>query len=1593
MGFWPLYRENILQGPSHVSFSVPGIPSNISKSVNGTQPALLLIPNIDYLKSFVKGDVGIGQSVITNSMFSNLNSSISSNNEMVARKFAEVNNLEIKDVSKYKNSAGKIKIPKSEIKLPPEMDSMGLKALEKTILQSIFETQKPYMDVAKTVIDCVVDIEDIVARIMPLLSANPLTSKSEKPKVKSGSSNGTRALGYKNSEEVKKMLKELEKVSKIGGKLTVNRDGTTKKEIVNSPKRSEVFDTTDLSDDELRKIGKEWKIINTVYSTGEFDPSVEYLYSYNILPPDEEPTDDTTNIENPNDDPDNPFDKWKPKRIILGMFKSDGTPLNPNETLKTIGFDGTSVTKVDTPIKIADWVFRSPKWKFKNGEYVWPYVGENGAGAPTYTWERFGGAQQVNSKTQPSNAEGTPAWQIKKYKKGQKNILNGVDAIVGDPVIIGFDSKDTKLFTNYFGDYVNLKVNKADGLEPTEKISAVKTVMGQLNTQAHLENVFLYGSTKASYYKSPTFPNTIKRTLKPNQLYVPESINDTNLSGMNGMIWVDPEADYEMKVIRVDPIRKVDYEIATGEPIVTSDIKAYIKNRAIFGFESGDKFNMSITKNGLNFNELKDVTDYTLENWNYENNKVLNDNSFEISIWTESPIHKYPGNKYKWTSGQVEKNKDEKWIYTEISESSTTATASNSKEINTQNVRGTGGNTQTNNSTSARSNTQTTNKPNTQSSGVVNGIRKLDDGLEIEVKDNFVVKWFYLNKVKYDSSNFPKFGKEINYRLKYNDKSVVDESSKDMPLYNIKVNDSAAPYGRVLDPRSVKNEHLTTNELFSKGKYGNGTKESPQQIEIIKRFSLTDLDTESYYIIEGVLVDDNKQTDNGNVSAVNSGSDKWYRLPHSIGATIIFLKLLVKVVSKLFPAINKLLKLFSNPTSFITDIITEKLGSSFSIFSKDSMTKFENTKEIINKKDQIIKDGRTSDYSNRIKRNFNTSPLKNHVSVDQFSSYNPGKFKFLLDGSAMIPFEIFGKSIPFGMELKMSNLVPNIPNGDITKPINVGVQTPNLPNTNIPNSINTSVQTKSIPDLTTPIPNYGGSIQTPTGIPNLPNTTLPKAEAPFKLIVGKPGKAKTKDCDGSFDSNLTDINVPTDTNSNTNKNILSNSNNKDNLINKNPNDLYVTTTWYSTGVFIKGVDYNYIYVTDDIRDLLTEVDDIIKQPNILPSDLELAKEKIDNALKKDPNNEALKDKKREIDDKSLELSTSTQPILKLVLGIVATPIKVISCVVQWIMKFFKSLTNPLELPSKIVEFLSFKWIMKFFNPQGLLKTAGIDFNPGIVSEWIAKAKTPNINSVPNVGSTKVVGSVNSSIQNSVNNIAGSNTNISLVTNSVQNSTNRISSIPNTESVTSSIPNTSSVPGVGSIPNTVPNINSVQNPISFKSVSSVDSLPNVKSMGKYALPDNYEIANLNKFLNVSFMANLPTYTVKDIRENPTFPFTLFKPVLCLIEKLINAFIDFIWSTLGIEVIIPPPHIKLCKEMTPEEINKLQNGSSPTSNDAANLTDAYTQILSTDPYSESKPEDSFIYEIKLPNGKIVTARNEDELNKFMEENKDLGYDMQY
>ena len=133
----------------------------------------------------------------------------------------------------------------------------------------------------------------------------------------------------------------------------------------------------------------------------------------------------------------------------------------------------------------------------------------------------------------------------------------------------------------------------------------------------------------------------------------------------------------------------------------------------------------------------------------------------------------------------------------------------------------------------------------------------------------------------------------------------------------------------------------------------------------------------------------------------------------------------------------------------------------------------------------------------------------------------------------------------------------------------------------------------------------------------------------------------------------------------------------------------------------------------------------------------------------------------------------------------------------------------------------------------------------------------------------------------------------------------------------------------------------------------------------------------------------------IKNKSMFPFKLFLPSVCLIESIVNGFIDFIWSTLGLEILIKPPHIKLCSSTKTETMNALDiqktlNGELPSS---SNNDDNTTEITSTVPLETKVSSDQFIYEVKLQDGSIKTFLDREGLDNFMEEHKDINFDLEF
>ena len=969
------------------------------------------------------------------------------------------------------------------------------------------------------------------------------------------------------------------------------------------------------------------------------------------------------------------------------------------------------------------------------------------------------------------------------------------------------------------------------------------------------------------------------------------------------------------------------------------------------------KFSINLKRNGTSFVSFDDVEEYVLENWNYDpaTKKILS-NDYSMNIWSKTPmgiLEQLFANSKKVVMGRGTSyqkhgdyeititNNDGVYYYSEKEYPGSAVTTTTSLD-GSANPR-----------------------PNFK-----DGIKMIGDGSLVEVKDKIIVKWYLVYNKTYDILNLPQFGSE--YKITYDINKKVSKNVKiadsfissylepyesstpsTIPLYQIKVSNGDFPYGKIIDPSKILNEHLIKDELYSTGRYGSGGAEDPQELGTIYRYALTDLDEETYYIIEGIRVDEN---DGGGDRAGESGSGKStagsgggvYRLPHAVGAITVFLKMLVKIFSKLIPSIMKLLKLFANPMSFLTDIIIEKLGESFSIFSPEAKKKFGDAQKIVKEKSKFNKASAPAapsmpatpnapngpnkpnvktppdpnlpnmgDYVRKMKSHFENSPLKNHVAVDSLGSFKDasgkipkvpskdaiGNFTSIIDGVGFIPFSIFGKDLSFGIELKMGNIISK--------------------------------------EWGNPVPM------------RLIFNKEKNSKDDGNLKVNGPSKDDVNDSNAK-DGAKKEIDINPNNNKNLNQGLLGSSDpNKRNV---------VISTWYSTGQFINGVDYKFIYIDQEDEKLLKDVDDLSN--SIDPEDLNKAKGMLEDALSKDPNNEALKNKLDDIKKKILDVASNSQPLLKMILGIVTLPVKIIAGIVEWIMNFFKSLTNPMTLPAKMIEFLSFKWMMDFFSPIGIMKMLGIKMDPTMPAEWLAKASMINPNK--NLSPEELLKKAKSGDFK---------------------------------------PGKTSTPDLKGGKNGDLKNNVSPSDLKAESLNKTAEIPKDAPIhkGAYAMPDDFAMADLSKFFSVAFLAQLPTYSTKDMREQgKTIPKRVFSPIICFIEKLINGIIDFVWAVLGIEAIIPPPHIKLCSSddpetMDPNELAKILNGENadPAGASASKEPDFKSEVLSTDPNPsvQTPPLERYVYEVKLPNGKVIRVQDKDELDKFVQDNKNLGFDFQF
>ncbi len=510
------------------------------------------------------------------------------------------------------------------------------------------------------------------------------------------------------------------------------------------------------------------------------------------------------------------------------------------------------------------------------------------------------------------------------------------------------------------------------------------------------------------------------------------------------------------------------------------------------------------------------------------------------------------------------------------------------------------------------------------------------------------------------------------------------------------------------------------NISYSKGRYGAGWQggpvkdsegkvthtepDNPQFVGWQRRGQLTELDVESYYIIEGVKKkEDNEGADQGGPGNAGQGNPNssngggagagggggggggFYRMPSAVGIAKVLIELVIEISIKLFPAINKLIALIKNPASFFTEIIKAKLEDHFIIFNPRVTSLMNDVaqyrKRVKSAKDYDERVGLVAEMRSLVK----ASELANYLHVDDL-----GEFRLVIDGPALIGF--FG--ILFGLEL---NLTKAFDGGIPIKPIfqaNPG----------------------------------GGTLDALFGLFDLnKNYNKPKIDNVYGYKDGKTDEISQKELEDKVIKNL-DLTKPDEQK-------------KNEVKGQNGNVQYYeeVSITYSTGKFIEGVDYKYIYLNQQIEGLIKEADELVNKESEVDfsgeaqdsiDNLSKASEKYQQAYdlldKNDKSNDALKktllDKIKSIKGK---INIVSQPLFKLILGIVTLPIKVIFSIIKWLLDFFKKLVNPVKFPGLMIEFLSFKWIMQFFTPKGLLELAGIKFKPEKVVEWCIAVNIPN----------------------------------------------------------------------------------------------------------------------------------------------------------------------------------------------------------------------------------------------------------------------------
>lgn len=1462
-----------------IEFHVPlqlNIPFPLTEAISGPPSGgidpmkpILLIPDVKYLTKFANGELGIADEIKKNMIAKNLSNP--PNLESLAI-FTSVSNSKLsQDPKSFVKPSGKINVPKDAISLTSGDDSMGIKALEKTAIKSIFETQKPYMEIIKLMVESLVKLEDVAARLTTNLDyTNPVKPKGLKPKV------NPRALGYKGNRNLNIGL----------SKLSSLQNKTTKEPTVSTPGVAGTGDDPIIEyntngDPFIDGYNSSYQTISEIYSTGKKLKGIEYDTTYIDIIQKVDGIDPDTLDDTGGDIPEDDFTTDFPETIVLAIFDDNGGE-----------------------IPAPEWLANSGKWYGK-----FDFVG------PTVWWWKSNLGEKRSSTSYPSTDEFTTSWE-----RVKKKAPDGTE--IDDEFEKYFTSGQIQDYVNFIHKYVNLKV---DAAKPSGAFDKLLRNMSTSDFAAEKEEarshvLGMFNSSEAETQLDalstggflPGLPSEI--VLKygltlPRQPFRPV---EKVLNGKN--LLLDPEGDYEMRIIKISTTFDITYLETSNVPELSGTILRFLKNshditlidNTPFTIYLRESYNGS-TKSLIQTNE--NITSIAYDNLGLNDLKITDPNKdYEIEVWRKKAPSTFL--EYATLDNNVLteiKSVSDHWDYRQYNISTTfnnpSAVVGTTLINSTLNVNlsdqpmgtasksvvaiqvGSGqysgditkyiydDSSTTTTPPSTWENYTTTWVISSVNSGIVNTtkytisanntkykivsssgistrteISVADDTIDINtytiiVKSNIITDW-----KSYKGPITPVHNKKKVVVIS-NVKSLttvndINTTTTDLPVDAIRVT-SDIPSGKIISGTQITNSRLKVGQPYAEDNFAVST--APAEMKTtgygdpdpfqMWRYPTSDRDLFPMYLVEAVLPEKNKGSDNTGANAApagggGGGGSNWYKRPHSIGAVKVMLSIVTDILTKLIPKIKQFIKIIKNPASFIFEILQEKLGENFDVFGKDFKKTIQslpsyaaNIASIKASLDQAT----TPQEIKARERQLKSAIKKMEDKVKASGCYNyvhihpdTGKAKFLWDGSATIKF----MTLVFGLKLDFLDILPEPLGKSAKAPLSLIMKLLSAPSGDLDCSydeFNATVQEdqRDVGGIKKNPANGDGS-----GIPDNGQGNMTKDSSQY-----------AKDINGLHYEDI-------------------------------------ISEWYSTGKFVKGVDYNYTYLTEEVTALVKQADDLLSTSPDDPKVVEQALDLYDNALKKDPGNKFINDK---IEDIRKKYQIYPHPLFNLLLSLITTPLKIIFGIIKYIMCFFKEI-NIGNIVSKLKEFFTFKWILDFFKPLKLLALLGIKFDIDKFKGWIK-----DINTAP----------------------------------------------------------------IGTI------------------------------------------YDLSQVIDIVFIPKLFKVNKEQLLTLIKQPLHFLNAILCLIESIINGFIDFVWALLGLGAILKAPHLKLCKksqqDMTLEEVmNLLGGGMKDDGPDKSDDTPDGTQTASLADQPATETNYDFIYEIKTSDGRLLRDLNRNELEQWLEEN---------